>query len=104
MKNRKTIVAAAVASILVASGSSALAEYGSSKTKTAPTTSTNGYCKVANSCAGKNDGGTDKHNCAGKASCKGHGWVYHKVDNKKASVTKDECDKLGGKFAQKTTH
>lgn len=97
MKARTSILAAAVASILLGGVSSAWAEDVATETVT-----TMGFCKVTNnSCKGKGACSSDKNDCAGKNACKGQGWIYHMKDNQKVEITKEECDKMGGQIAKK---
>lgn len=97
MKARTSILAAAVASILLAGASSAFAE-----DVAGTTVATKGFCKVTNnSCKGKGACASDKNDCAGKNACKGQGWNYHMMDNQKVEITKEECDNMGGQLAKK---
>jgi uncharacterized membrane protein len=46
------------------------------------------HCYGVNKCKGNNDCKTANNACKGKNSCKGQGFV---------AVSKDTCDKIGGK-------
>ena len=49
------------------------------------------HCYGVNKCKGQNDCKSANNACKGKSSCKGQGFV---------SITKEACDKVGGKVGK----
>lgn len=84
--NKTTLVAAAVAGLMLSSCSSA---------PKPPADVVTGECYGINACKGQGECGGTGHSCAGKNTCKGKGWV---------TLSHVDCDAKGGTFKSEKTN
>jgi hypothetical protein len=85
IKKLSGVTIAMAAAGLLLSGNAIAAEKGKSEEGTV-------HCAGINSCKGQTSCKSATNDCKGKNSCKGHGWL---------SVSKEECEKKGGKIISK---
>ena len=86
--NKSSLVAAALAGLVLSSACASSATKGSGDSVKSDEVA-KGECHGINSCKGKGECGGPGYSCSGNNSCKGQGWI---------SLTQKECAEKGGAF------